>query len=368
MKTLFVSLSSLIALTFTVSANAVGIPAKDLLLPCSGEVMITSVENTGVRSGWSDRAGRYHPPHGYASLKVSFEKLDDGCHKLQSKLKVDFATLKMTKYSSYTTTNKAEIATLANAEVGTKAKFEAVQTFSYQDSNGFLPFFPLTHQESVQIKSSLYLSQAYVHVDSKLAYGIDLDENGKVELTDLLFDYLDAKHVKGVADSTVHYLLFKNVPTWQNHFRTFLAKLLKVYDVVENKLQPEGIWQNQEAGSMGSQINKLSYSYPGNYDLKYAEYVASHPSAVVYASEWSDGNSCPNMTVIDLENAMALVETKFANGEVSEMAKARWKKAFEVMAFPSNSANGGCLSDLTSGAVKALAKELLEKYFPASTN
>lgn len=351
----------ILGVAFNINAYAVGIDSKELKLTCSGQIEMTEVKKVGTHSGFTDRGGNWHPATGFAYVESKVTSLSNGCNKIKSKLGIDLSNKQFEHYLSFKSTDEQEIVKLAELKVGNVHKFNAVQGFGYIDDSGYLPFFPLIHTERVNlISDTVSLVGGSYSVDVKKVYGINLWEEGKLELEKLVFDYID-KGEKEISSESLLGAMLENHPEYQTNFKTFVGKLLTYYGELEKTYDAEKIVGNGEVTTIASHIRELSYEYPELYAFDIPNLLVNHPSLVNYRSWKANKKTCLNISAVQLEDAMAILNDKIINGSIEANIKKHWKKPLTVISGGSWPA--GCLGKVSSKLSKSIAKDILKKFY-----
>lgn len=333
-----------------------GIAAAALKIDCQAELIVTGYDNVGTTSGFVDRAGKHHPPIGYATLHLKLQNLNGGCAEMKEKLGVDVAVLNFEHWFSTVSTDKDEIAKQAAAHIGEVKAIKTQQYFSYQDENGNLPFFPLMHSETIIVDNQ------NIQVDTAQAYGIWLDEDGKIQLTEMILKYLKSNQTNKILYSQLVAALVDHLPEFEINLNVYLAQVLAIFTQLEENhiIVENGFNWDANLSSLASDINALTHKYPAYYQFKIPQLVSQHPSLLDMNS--SDATRAfPNMSAQDLEATVDLIEAQLAQGQMNVNVKAAYKEKLKQMAGHFTPA--GQLANLSSKYTKQKAEQVLSKYY-----
>lgn len=351
-----------VGLLSATQANAVGIDSKELLFECTGDAQFTQVNKTGVSSGFYDRAGNYHPAHGYAYLNLEITSTSPECDQMEQKLDINIGSKIFEQYISFPTVNEQEIKLLAEKKVGEIHPFKAQQNFNYMDKDGYLPLFPLIHGESVTLESSTANVNSPYQVDEEKVYEIHLNEDDKILLSELVFEYLDGKDTNGLYLPSVISQMFENHPKFTDNFKVFLSEALKHYQTLEeNPEAKKGTYLKYLLETFASGIKELTHKTPESSNFDMPNLLVDHPSMVNFTSWHTNKAKCPNISAVQLEKALEILQTKLASGTLNNVVKLTWEKPLKELAgfvFP-----GGCLNQVASAQAKQLATQLWNEYY-----
>ena len=357
MKVIHITIWAL-AMLLCSSSWGIGLNSKELVWPCTGEVQLTKIKRLGSRSGFYDRAENWHPPEGYAVVEINIIKLSEACKKMEEELNIDFSSKSFDHYFFFNTTDKEQIKQLASLKLGETHQFNAKQHFLFMDKDGYLPFFPLIHFESVSLRSSSISLQGSYSVNVEEVYGISLSEDDEVLLSELVFQYLERQEKNGLYLPSVVNAMFENYPK-RDHLKAFLVKALEYYREIEkssDNSENSELPVNWMLSALSSNIRELTHRHPAEFDIP--SLLLHHPSLVNYSSWYSDKATCPDVSAIQLEQTLELLEEALTHDSLHPNVKKRWEKALHQV-YGSYS----CFSQAASQLAKSTAIDLLKKYY-----
>lgn len=352
-------------LLITTESYAVGIDSQKLIWPCEGTITLKEVLDHGKTNGFTDRGGNFHPPKGYAYLKAEITDLSKSCEIFQKKLGLDLNKMNFEHYLSFVETDLPTVLNLAGKEIGKEFPFQTKQNFSYQDKNGYLPFFPLIHKEWVTIESDLFFFTPHFLVDTQKVYNIKLSEEEKIELSKLIFNYLDQEDLNGIQASSLFDAVLENHPQFERNFKEFISKILVYYNIFENQYDKKTLnMVNENITQIASHIRNLSFKYPQVYALDIPNLLANHPSLVNYSSWKTDKKTCLNISAIQLEETLEIISERLAANSIHPSVKKNWQDILKVIAGGLwNSGISSCVEHLVSKSAKETALQLLKTNY-----
>jgi hypothetical protein len=343
-------------------AGPAGIPSSSLIIECSGQMKATEVNKVSTFSHYINRAGIVTPPVGYAIFKLVPQNLTKGCAEIQSKLGIDLYQMSFTATQYFKTTDLNKIKAEAIRHLGETGNFTVKQHFTYNDENGYLPFFPLLHEEYllVQIQSNYFSSSSQnIKIDSVKAYGINLNTDKKIELSNIIFGYISKNGLKKKLSEQLFYPLVNLYPKGESNFKIHLTKLLKVFKQVEySQTNIEDF--NFGLKILAAGINSMTHQFPEYYAFDLPKLVVEHPS-LFNVTTLDSKSSFPNLSAQDLEVMVELLENQLEQAQVSEILKQEFKRPLQFMA--GHLVLGGKLGELSSKFVKEKANLILKKYY-----
>lgn len=349
-------LSALMAMGFMAPyvGLALGTDSKDLLLPCSGKITVAGV---GAKHLVPEREGRAGPlpAFAYVYLDLKVTEVAAECGELEKKLEKNLMDLKFSTSKSYKhLTDAVLLEKLAQAEVGKVYPFKTEQYFHYMEANGYLPFYPLLSTQTVGLKSEIAIGPNF-EVKPVKSY---LIEEEKVELSQAIFSKLKENEYKENSfNNNLHSVLTEMHPNFEENFKVFLKELLHVYAQYENKAvgNPSlSFSTNFHLLSLAQGISKLTHKYPQYYAFDIPVLLSEHASLLQLSH-------LPNMTAIDLEEALELLEQDLKANKVSEALKLGFHGVLKNIA--GHYLPGSAVVALSSQKSKDLAKDLLLTYY-----
>jgi len=348
-------------------SSEVGVHSSALELPCSGESTLVKVTKIGTLSAFTDRGGNFNPEKGFAYISSEMTSLAPECEKMQSVLKIDLKKESFSHYFSFPhIVDHGEIQKLAEKKLGAVHQFKTQQHFQYKNSDGYLPFFPLLHKESLAIKSAtLDYPHTSLPVNNKNAYGIYLLEADKVKLSQLLFHALEAEEDHGVLKSSLVNALFESYPKYTENYKQFLSEALNFYKKIEHiQLDVSEPYSKMASvlRNFANQIKKLTYQYPESYFLKVPVLLAKHP-CLLYVTEGYYFLSCVNLSAMNLEHSLELLSDDLSTS-IDPVVKARWEFPLKVIAGKDSGFGvNKCVEKIVSTWSKEYAQQLLDEYY-----
>lgn len=238
----------------------------------------------------------------------------------------------------------------AKTQIGKISSFEAKQTFQYKDENDNLPFFPLLHSEQVTIANQS------LNVDTAKAYNIYLSEDDKVQLTEMIFDYIEKNEMNKGLSSSLLYPLTKFYPEFNDNFKIYVSKLLMLFNELEEEnVVTDGFSFSYNLNILAAGINKMTQQYPQVYAFKLVDLVVAHPSLL------NTSGSFPNISAQDLENVVDQIEKQLQAGTMNPNVKMAYKKP--LMYITHNYIPGGQLGNLASKYADEKAALILKTYY-----
>lgn len=347
------------------AAQAVGLHSDALKFECSGHLVVESVDRVGQFPGGTDRAGNQIPPYAYAYLNIGVESQNVECDLMEQKLEIDFKSKQLQSYVKLNLRSALSLQSQAELEVGQVYSFSAHQAFGFSDAEGYLPFFPLIHFESVSfLTEGIQLKNAYFRVNSKEVYDIYLNENEKQQLSELVFDYLELEDKKGLRMGWVVRQMLENHPVSRGNFYAFSAKVLELYAELEAVHEPKSYEIASVLTAVSSAIRNFSYLWNWQGVLNIPELVVQHPSLYNYKSTFVEGKQCLNMSAIQLESSLEILREKLQVDKLLANVKLNWKDPLKVIAGRLHSSKmTPCLNPITSTLSRETAKKLLDQYY-----
>lgn len=327
-------------------------------IECSGTLVVRNVSQVKVGLGFTDRAGNYRPPKGYAYLKLGIQKTTAGCDKLKD-IGVDLTSQNFEYLYSTPSTDLDQIQAEAQKHIGQTTAFETTQYFRLATADGKLPFFPLLHSELVVLKTTDgYYMQKNYEAQNPAAQEY-LSNEDKVQLTTAIFEFIKTNSLEGPMSDNLIIGLLENAPSFQKDFRNYLDQVLKIYATLENKqLLPTetGFHFDFNLTHMAAGLAKLTHQFPEYYEFNIPNLLAHHPSMLM-------NSQIPNVTTQDLENAIDLIEKNLTEGVYSSTVKFYLQEALEYIAGSYGTISSKYISNLSSKYSKEKAKALLLKHY-----
>ncbi len=335
---------------------ALGIDSSELLLPCAGTVKVTGVKSKHLVPVRQGRAGEL-PAFAYAYFDVEVSELGHECAALEKKFEVNLLETKLSTSKNYNgITDATALDKLANAEIGKLYAFKTQQNFFHKEPNGNLPFYPLLSGQTLTLKADIALGPSF---EAKPVKSYLLEEE-KVELTQAIFSKLkeNSYHENSFNNGLLH-VLTENHPQFEDNFEAYLKELLDLYSHYENKNtsiadQYFAYSTNFTLLSLAQGISKLTHKYPQYYAFDIPVLLSEHASLL-------QQNNLPNMTAIDLEDALVLLEQNLKANKVSEALKLGYHGVLKNIA--GHYMPGSAVVRLSSQKAKDLAKSLLKTYY-----
>lgn len=333
---------------------ALGIDSSELLLPCTGTVTVSGVKTKGFVPEREGRAGTL-PGYGYAHFNVEISELGPECAPLEKLLEVNLLEAQLSTSKTYSgLTDHVVLDKLTSAEVGKIYPFYTQQNFYYKEPNGNLPFYPLLSGQTVALKADISIAPSF-EVKPLKSY---LLEEEKVELTQAIFAKLKANnYADNSFNNSLHHVLTEKHPGFDGNFEDFLKELLVVFAHHENKSVENPHWAfstNFTLMSLAQGISKLTHKYPQYYAFDIPVLLSEHASLL-------QQSTLPNMTSIDLEKALELLEQNLKDNKVSEALKLGYHDVLKNIA--GHYLPGSAVVRLVSQKAKDQAKSLLQTYY-----
>ena len=336
-----------LSLAYQHMSFALGIHKEELSIQCKGTLEISEVNSVGATAAFYNRAGVYIPSKGTIHYKVKVKNTEASCEAFD----IDFTNTTFESMQFLKETNKDALKKIANSEIGHSYPFHTEQYYQYVNENGYLPYYPLAVGESVQIVTKLYLGNNTLKTVEPKAF---LTEEEKLELTEVIFKHLkDSNYADNALNNSSLYKLSIEHPHFESNFKDYLVKLLAVFKIYEEKSISAETF-DFPLSILATQISEMTNSYPEFYHFNLPELISEHPSL------FKNTRSFPNMSAIDLENALLLLKENFQSHSVNEKVKANFKEVLNTIAGHSL---GGKLSQLSSQKAKDLAQELLTAHY-----
>ncbi|MGE0634607.1 MAG: hypothetical protein AB7O96_19495 [Pseudobdellovibrionaceae bacterium] len=358
------SIYAMIAILFPLAVNAANV--KDFELNCHATGKVISVREAAYHKGAPPK-GRFPGFPASAGFKGVVEIIDSvGCEKLKSKydLNVDGFSL-AASFSLLSPVQQPKLGLVAEATVGQIVKLDLKQYFSYQSGEGYLPLFPLVHDESMFFTGQLMSPDkigATITLKPNLnwVYQIKPIENmsdiEKLSLAEKTSDLLAQKKFGNFLE-----LFIKLEPQAVGLKKSYADLIWAIlHEIKLSSPYNQQVLEFQVGGDGSSygaplvkKFNVISH-IPGLYtSADILDFIMEFPSSILVGMDM-DG-TCLNFESADLETFLQQVQTKLPILTSSE--KYLLKPA--VMELSGKLYYGFCTEDKVSSAAKSLADQLI---------
>lgn len=344
----------------------VGLPAQKLVIECSGMIAVAGVIDARIHPGFFDRAGNWHPPVGVSNFKLEVQDLASSCSPITDKLGIDLHGGEYTANEIYQTSDLNEVKLLAHAKVGKTFPFKVTQNFSYQEKDGDLPFYPLLHKESLELKAEgIQILGSLYKVNVKSAYGITLSEDKRVQLSKLILKKLANPSSTSINIATLALALFDSPPIYKVNFKPFLEEALEVYSLYESMEKlPSGANVNGVLAAFGNSLATVSYQTPEFQYIDLPTVLVEHPSMLSNSISYVKKESCPNLDAKDLEETMEILKMALDSDALSMTVTTAWETPLKVISGGLwSSSENACLDKIISSKSEDIAKSLLKEHY-----
>jgi len=315
-------------------ASALGIDSKDLLQECEGSIVADSIKSVSIGGGFFSRAGEFIPPSGHANIKYKVTSLGKGCSEFEEAYGLDLKAMDFQKShivifskpsfigaqafptkkdplahlnhllpkTPVNTFDKKDVFTKAKSLLGKAYEFELKHHISHQQKDGFLPFYPLVHSESFQLKTD----DGGVFAIQIPKSDQSLNTKDHKILSEAFFDFVKSPEAEGFYTSSILKALLDETPLGQYYYlQDFVPQVLELFadeELTFDSTKPS-YTQSDALFYFAKFLKNLSGTHNWNGALTDSEFLLNHPS-LLYSDLKYVSSGCLQISAVDLEDFM----------------------------------------------------------------